>query len=60
MNVMAIKHRTTNPLQKKSKKGFHGYPVAAVACYSPDNKTASKVSVGIILVEGAEPSYMER
>lgn len=60
MNVMAIKHRTTNPLQKKAKKGFRGYPVATVAYYGPDNKTASKVSVGIILVEGTEPTYMER
>jgi hypothetical protein len=60
MNVMAIKHHTTNPLQKKAKKGFRGYPVATVAYYGPDNKTASKVSVGIILVEGTEPTYMER
>lgn len=60
MNVMAIKHRITNPLQKKAKKGFRGYPVATVAYYGPDNKTASKVSVGIILVEGSEPTYMDR
>ena len=57
---MAIKIHKTNPLQKKARKGFRGYPVATVAYYGPDNKTALKVSVGIILEEGTEPTYMER
>jgi hypothetical protein len=57
---MTIKIHKTNPLQKKTKKGFRGYPVATVAYYGPDNKTALKVSIGIILEEGTEPTYMER
>jgi len=57
---MAIKIRKINPLQKKAKKGFRGYPVATVAYYGPDNKTALKVSVGIILEEGTDATYMER
>lgn len=60
MNFMAIKIRKTNPLQKKAKKGFRGYPVATVAYYGPDNNTALKVAVGIILEEGTEPTDMER
>jgi hypothetical protein len=57
---MIMKRHTMNPLQKKSKKGFHGYPVATVAYYGPNNETASKVAVGIIFQEGAEPTYLER
>jgi len=60
ISSMSIRHRITNPLKKKANKGFRGYPVATVAYYGPDDKTASKVSVGIILAEGSEPAYMER
>jgi hypothetical protein len=48
------------PLIKKSKKGFRGYPLATVAFYGPDNVRASKVAVGIIRSEGAEPSDLKR
>jgi hypothetical protein len=60
ISSMSIRHRITNPLKKKANKGFRGYPVATVAYYGPDDKIASKVSVGIILEEGSEPAYMER
>ena len=46
--------------QKKAKQGFAGYPVATVSCYGPDNTIATKVAVGIIQTEGAEPSALER
>jgi len=49
----------SNLLGKKAKKGFRGYPVATVALYGPDNKRASKIALGIVLREGAEP-LMER
>ena len=42
-------------LEKKTKKGFRGYPVGTIAFYGPNNKVASKVSAGIIAQEGAEP-----
>jgi len=45
---MAIKRHIKNPVLKKAKKGFQGYPVATVAYYGPDNKTAIKVAVGIV------------
>ena len=47
-------------LQKRTKKGFTGYPVATVSFYGPTNTFASKVAVGIIPNEGAEPSALDR
>jgi hypothetical protein len=47
-------------LAKKRQKGFRGYPVATVAYYGPDDRRASKVSVGIIPAEGAEVVALER
>jgi len=57
---MVMKRHIRNPLQKKAKKGFRCYPVATVAYYGPNDETASKVAVGIIFQEGAEPTYLER
>lgn len=57
---MKLKLRNTNPLFKKSRKGFRGFPVATVAFYGPDDKKATKVAVGIVKVEGAEPDSLER
>jgi hypothetical protein len=47
-------------LQKKAKKGFQGYPVATITYYGPDDKRASKVSVGIIVEEKGEVVALER
>jgi hypothetical protein len=55
---MKVKYQ--NPVLKKAKKGFRGYPLATVAYYGPDDKTASKVAVGIILEENGEAEYLER
>ena len=41
------------------KKGARGYPIATVAYYGPDNKHASKVAVGIVPSEGADPEKLE-
>jgi hypothetical protein len=49
-----------NPLKKKAKKGFKGYPVATIAYYGPDNKLASKVAVGIVIQEDSDPVDMRR
>ncbi len=46
-------------LERKTRKGFKGYPIATVAFYGPDNTRASKVAVGIIL-RADEVSYMEK
>ena len=35
-------------LKDLANKGFRGYPIATVASYGPDDKVATKVSVGIV------------
>lgn len=52
---MKIKQKIINRIIKRSKRGFLGYPVATVAYYGPDNSRASKVAVGILKFEGAQP-----
>jgi hypothetical protein len=47
-------------LKKKASKGPRGYPVATVAFYGPDATFASKVAVGILARDGAEPDPLER
>ena len=47
-------------LQKKAKRGFRGYPVATIGFYGPDDRTASKVAVGIVAGENEEVSALER
>jgi hypothetical protein len=46
--------RSRKRLGKRAKKGFRGYPVATVALYGPDDTTATKLTVGIVLAEDAE------
>lgn len=53
-------HKALWPLTKLSNKGFRGYPVATVAFYGSDDRRASKVAVGIVAAEGAEPAALER
>ena len=55
---MRFKHRS--PLKKKARRGFRGYPLATVAFYGPDDRRATKVSVGIVTAEDAEPEILER
>ena len=45
---------------KKAKKEFRGFPVATVAFYGPDNRRASKLTVGIILAENQEAVELKR
>lgn len=47
-------------LRKKAKQGFQGFPLATITYYGPDDKVASKVSVGIILEEGGDVAALER
>jgi len=46
-------------LRKKSKKGMRGWPVATIAFYGPDASRATKVAVGIIRHESAEPELRD-
>ncbi|MBI3015947.1 MAG: hypothetical protein HYY65_13030 [Candidatus Tectomicrobia bacterium] len=56
---MRFKRRSGSPLKKKARHGFRGYPVATVAFYGPDDTCATKVAVGIVATEGAEPGALE-
>jgi hypothetical protein len=47
-------------LQKKANRGFHGYPIGTVVFHGPDNRRASKVSVGIVADESDEVVQLER
>jgi len=54
-DFVKFKRRSTSPLAKKARRGFRGYPVATIAFYGPDNTRATKVAIGIVRAEGAEP-----
>jgi hypothetical protein len=47
-------------LRKKSKKSKGTYPLATIAFYGPDTKTATKVVVGILKSEGTDPEPMRK
>jgi hypothetical protein len=53
-------HKALWSLTKRSNRGFRGYPVATVAFYGSDDRRASKVAVGVVTREGAEPADLER
>jgi hypothetical protein len=47
-------------LRRKSKQGFHGYPVATIAFYGPTATLATKVVVSITRDEGHDVDPLER
>src|SRR3954447_18713234 len=47
-------------LGKRAKKGFRGWPVATVALYGPDDRTATKLTVAIVPAEDAEAPDLPR
>ncbi|EOG7719211.1 hypothetical protein ACXKOW_004566 [Vibrio parahaemolyticus] len=47
-------------LNKRVRKGDKGFPIATVAFYGPDDKTATKLVCAIIPYEGAEPDPMKK
>jgi hypothetical protein len=57
---MKLKSRSKSPLLKRARKGFRGYPVGTIAFYGPDDRRATKVAVGIVTREDAEPDFLER
>ena len=52
---MPLNDQILKRLRKKAKKGMRGWPVATIAFYGPNLSQATKVAVGIILSENAEP-----
>jgi hypothetical protein len=57
---MALKDRFIKALRKKAHRGFSGYPIATIAFYGPNDKLATKASVGIVLADDQEPTFLER
>ena len=43
-----------------SRRGFHGYPLATVALYGPDDRMATKLTVGIVPAEHADATELKR
>src|SRR5215469_9933330 len=52
--------RARKRLSKRAKRGFRGYPIATVALYGPDDRTATKLTVGIVPAEDAEATELRR
>jgi hypothetical protein len=55
-----LKGQARKALSKKAKKGFQGYPVATIALYGPSDKKATKLVVGIVPREDADPEQMKK
>jgi len=52
--------RARKRLSKRAKRGFRGYPIATVALYGPDDRAATKLTVGIVPAEHAEATDLRR
>jgi hypothetical protein len=52
--------RARKRLSKRAKRGFRGYPLATVALYGPDDRTATKLAVGIVPAEHADATELRR
>jgi len=52
--------RARQRLSKRAKRGFRGYPIATVALYGPDDRAATKLTVGIVPAEHAEATDLRR
>jgi len=50
--------RARKRLSKRAKRGFRGYPLAPVALYGPDDRTATKLAVGIVPAEHADATEL--
>ena len=51
--------RARKRLSKRAKRGFRGYPLATVALY-PDDRAATKFTVGIVPAEHADATELRR
>jgi len=53
-----MEDRSLKRLRKKAREGMRGWPVATIAFYGPNLSQATKVAVGIVPSENAEPVDM--
>jgi hypothetical protein len=47
-------------IKKKAGRGIRGYPIASITFYGPTEKVASKVVVGVTMIEGGDVDLLER
>lgn len=57
---MKKKKHPGQKLKDRANKGFKDYPIATIALYGPDDKRASKVVVGIVKKQDADPDKMKK
>lgn len=57
---MRFRKKSEDPVWKKAKRGFRGYPILTVAYYGPDDTHATKVAIGLQRAEGVEAEILER
>jgi hypothetical protein len=57
---MRIRKKSEDPVWKKARRGFRGYPIATVGFYGPTDQRASKVVVGVMAAPDAEVDPLER
>lgn len=57
---MKTRNHRKSQFAKRAKRGFKGYPIATIAFYGPDEQRASKLAVGIVFREDAEPDILKR
>jgi hypothetical protein len=50
-----LEDRFLKRLRKKARKGLRGWPIATIAFYGPNLTQATKVAIGIVPSENAEP-----
>ena len=53
-----MEDRSLKRLRKKARRGMRGWPAATIAFYGPNLSQATKVAVGIVPRENAEPAEM--
>ncbi len=53
---MVSKHPFSKELQNRAERGLHGYPVAVVSYFGPDDRVATKVVVAILPDATFKPS----
>jgi hypothetical protein len=47
-------------VDRTSRSGFRGYPIATMAFYGPNDKLATKVVVSVFLAESNDPDLLQR
>lgn len=58
---MKGKWKPSSPwLDRKVKKGFHGYPAATVAFYGPTADLATKIVIGIFKEKSSDADLLEK